>query len=494
MFRRLRIPDDLLADAQIERVTDKQARVKYGIVGSATEDMNGIFYPSFAPETGNRSSGRLRRDNPEKDRDGKPIKKYVAAYGDRRRFYYPPGVEEKYNERSIPVVLVESEKASLALTAWAKRTGRRQLVLAMGGCWGWCTSHQERNEHGVLVKKKTVVFDFAYLVDREVYVLLDANVADNPKVRFAERELNAELKKRNSRVHLCHLPQSEGVNGPDDYIAVAGDEAMAKVFDSAPSTPGAASKVTVWDTAEDMTTFLDGEDKPLSWLIVNVLAKECLTQIYAPRGLGKSVLMLYWVVKLALAGLRVLILDKDNPRSVVRSRLISLGCEGLPNLKILARNRCPYLTDQHAWLAFPYDAYDVVIVDSWNALTPGVSEKDTAASALALQPLQELTARGAAVLLIGNTVRSGAHSRLNGVVEDRADFIFEVRDGTDLKPSGTKPWVDEFRSRAQPTGRRALPGAKGARSSVSRWFRPRLGSVPSWNRGCLRSTSGMSRG
>ncbi len=66
-----------------------------------------------------------------------------------------------------------------------------------------------------------------------MYVLLDANVSTNPKVQKAQRALVAELKKRNCEVLLCHLPAVDGVNGPDDYVAVCGDGAMAKVFTDA---------------------------------------------------------------------------------------------------------------------------------------------------------------------------------------------------------------------------------------------------------------------
>ena len=51
---------------------------------------------------------------------------------------------------------------------------------------------------------------------------------------------------------------------------------------------------------------------------------------------------------------------------------------------------------------------------------------------------------GPAVLVLGNTVRSGKHSRGSGVVEDRADIVFEVRDATDFHPTGKRPWVEEL--------------------------------------------------
>ena len=73
MFAKFRIPDSLLAGAGICRVTDHEAREKWGFdKNSATADMSGIAFPYHAPETGHRVSVRIRRDNPEIDADGKP--------------------------------------------------------------------------------------------------------------------------------------------------------------------------------------------------------------------------------------------------------------------------------------------------------------------------------------------------------------------------------------------------------------------------------------
>ena len=281
------------------------------------------------------------------------------------------------------------------------------------------------------------------LKGKKVYIFGDN---DDPG-RAHVKQVALSVAKTAASVHIVEMPGLKEKGDASDYLTEHSSDELFVLMQAAPEWNPVAPesrKATVWDTAEDMTTFLDGEEEPLTWLIEFVLVLGCLTQIYAPRGLGKSVLMLFWAVKLAREGKRVLLLDKDNPRSTVRSRLISLGGDGLKNLKVITRERCPYLTDSEAWAFFPFGDYDVIIVDSWNSLTPGVAEKDTAASALALKPLLEVCAKGAAVLVIGNTVRSAAHSRVNGVVEDRADLIFELRDGTDLHPSGSRSWVEEL--------------------------------------------------
>src|SRR5690242_20090676 len=80
MFSRLGIGSELLARARIERVTDQQAREKFGIICSG--DKAGILFPYYDPASGARYTARLRRDRPEIE-DGRLRGKYISAYGDR---------------------------------------------------------------------------------------------------------------------------------------------------------------------------------------------------------------------------------------------------------------------------------------------------------------------------------------------------------------------------------------------------------------------------
>jgi hypothetical protein len=247
-FARLRIPPELLAEAGVCRVTDAEARDVYGIRGGG--DMSGIAFPYFEPST--MSNGRrrwyvrIRRDHPNLE-DGKEKKKYVAPYGDRKHLYFPPR-PELFADASTPIVLVEAEKSALALTAWAERTGRKLLALAMGGCWGWRgqvgikdTGTGERvPEHGAIP-------DLGICREgRLAYVLLDANCATNPSVQAARRDLVLQLRKQSANVRILDLPAGAW-NGPDDFIAVTGDEAMLGILQ------GAESGATILD---DLETFL----------------------------------------------------------------------------------------------------------------------------------------------------------------------------------------------------------------------------------------------
>jgi uncharacterized protein (DUF927 family) len=229
-FSRLGVRPQLLLQAGIQRVSDVKAREKYGILGPATSDMSGILFPYFSITTGARVTARIRRDNPEIE-DGKEKNKYISAYGDRKHLYFPPQAAAKLRDAEMPIVLVEAEKSALALTGWADRTETKLLAVATGGCWGWRGRiGRVQNAHGERVDEHGPISDLSCCDGRKVYVLLDANVATNPKVQQARAALVRELKKRGSEVWLCDLPTLDGVNGPDDYIALCGDGAMTEVF------------------------------------------------------------------------------------------------------------------------------------------------------------------------------------------------------------------------------------------------------------------------
>jgi putative DNA primase/helicase len=230
MFARIGVPFDLAETAHVERVSDADARERFGIQGPVSKDMAGIVFPYYSHVTGRRVTARVRRDNPEIE-DGRPKNKYVNAYGDARHLYFPPDAWEKLQTPSTAIVLVEAEKSSLALSAWDKRTGANLLAVGLGGCWGWRGRIGKADGiDGSRVDVTGALPDLAVCDGRTVYVCLDANAATNGMVRQARAALCKELAGRGCKVKICNLPLADGVNGPDDYIGVCGDDAMGKVI------------------------------------------------------------------------------------------------------------------------------------------------------------------------------------------------------------------------------------------------------------------------
>lgn len=230
-FTALGITEDLLIRAGIERVSDAEAREKYGIRGGG--DMAGISFPYFDPVTmtngRRRWTARIRRDHPELE-DGKPHKKYVAPYGDRRHLYFPP-TPQWFADSSIPIILVEAEKSALALTALAERSGEKFLALAMGGCYGWRGKIGiKQTATGESVPEHGAIPDLNICRDRRTtYVLLDLNVVSNPHVLEARRSIVKQLRAQAADVKTLELPEGAW-NGPDDYIAANGDAAMLSLI------------------------------------------------------------------------------------------------------------------------------------------------------------------------------------------------------------------------------------------------------------------------
>jgi hypothetical protein len=234
---RLRIPPELLQAAGVCRVTHCEAVDTYGCkLSQPGADMSGIVYPYPDPITGNRVSARVKRDNPERKPDGRPDNKYVSAYGDNRHLYFPPGVGELLKDTTVSVVFVESEKAALALTAWAQRRGVRLLAIATGGCNGWQgPTGKTTGPDGGRVDTRGPLPDFGLLAwtGREVWIAFDSNAVSNPKVQAARGKLAAHLTRLGALVKIATVPPLLGVNGPDDFIGLAGDEPFAGALASA---------------------------------------------------------------------------------------------------------------------------------------------------------------------------------------------------------------------------------------------------------------------
>jgi hypothetical protein len=242
MFARLGIGPELLERARVERLTDAEARQECGVKGPG--DMGGIVFPYFSPMDGLRRTCRLRRDHPEME-SGKPRKKYVVAYGDRRHLYFVPGCAELVSDRTLPVVLVEAEKSALALVAWAERMQQKLLPIAMGGCFGWRGRiGTQEGADGKRVDETGPLPDLAVCRNRDVVVMLDSNADASSEVRAARFALARELGRMGARVRIATVPPLDGVNGPDDLIAVGGDETIRSTLELAlPTTELAVADV-----------------------------------------------------------------------------------------------------------------------------------------------------------------------------------------------------------------------------------------------------------
>jgi AAA domain/Primase C terminal 1 (PriCT-1) len=251
-------------------------------------------------------------------------------------------------------------------------------------------------------------------------------------------------------------------------------EAISLRAEPGPEAPRAPEEprprdASPWDAAVPAPEYLAADDTRADFLDPGhrFLVRGVLTEWFSPRGVGKTNVMMHLVVSLATSGRRVLLIDRDNPRMEIKRRLRAFGADAAPTLRIIDRRQAPPLTDKAAWAAFPVADYDVVVVDSLDAASEGVGEQDSRRPSLAIGSMLDVAraSDGPAILALGNTVKFGEYGRGSGVVEDRSDLAFEVRDATGFVPTGRKPWVEEI----PPAGRADWAGRAGRRQRRERY-------------------------
>lgn len=228
---RFRIPPEILEAAYVRSVTDAEGRETLGLHGHQGANLGGILFPYLSPLTGVRVGGPIRLDHPLPGDGGK----YISEPG-CRHFFFTPVPKEWPANTAIPVVFVESEKAAPAVLALAQRAGRKLILIALGGCWGWKRRIGKRplpNGDSAPDMGPSPDFDLIAWEGRTVILTFDSNASTNSDVRRARRALAQELAGRGANVLIAEVPPEPGVNGPDDLIAVAGDAAMIGGLDSA---------------------------------------------------------------------------------------------------------------------------------------------------------------------------------------------------------------------------------------------------------------------
>lgn len=284
---RFQIPPELLESANVRNATDSEVRELLGVHGRVSRDFAGIVFPYRDPRDGRVLSHRVRLDTPVADGQ-----KYLSEQGCRTLFF-PPIRDSELTDISFPVVIVESEKATLALTALANRHQRRLLVMAIGGVYGWrrkvgveSTPDGEREA----VTGPSPSFDWVVWQARKVIVAFDSNVAGRRDLEKARLALAEEVRKRGAQVFVASVPKRHGVNGPDDLIAVAGDDATLEMFDRAApfATRKASHTAPTGFVLTRLGDLLNKPDAPVDWVLENVLLVGGVSGVFAKPKVGKS--------------------------------------------------------------------------------------------------------------------------------------------------------------------------------------------------------------
>jgi hypothetical protein len=194
-----------LADAAgIFRVTSQQGADTVGRKND--RDYSGTVFPYIDPGTDHIHAYRLRRDHPELEiqpnGEHKEKDKYLTAWGDRNRLYFPPGVTlEMLADNLLPVIIVEGEKKTLALWRLSMLDTQmpRFLPVGISGVWNWRgTVSKEPGPDGKLYAVKGPIPDLDRVnwKHRKAIILMDSDIARNPKLKDSRRRLAEELERR----------------------------------------------------------------------------------------------------------------------------------------------------------------------------------------------------------------------------------------------------------------------------------------------------------
>ncbi len=141
--------------------------------------------------------------------------------------YFPPCSTELLSDLSLPIVITEGEKKTLALhrVAWSglgdSAEKPRFFALGLSGVWNFKgTIAKTVNASGHRQDVKGLIPDFKLLSwdCRRVIILYDANVKWNESVRVARDVLAKELKKLGAEVLIVDCPEISGCNGIDDVL------------------------------------------------------------------------------------------------------------------------------------------------------------------------------------------------------------------------------------------------------------------------------------
>jgi AAA domain/Domain of unknown function (DUF3854) len=283
-----RISDRLIGQAGLRRVTHQQARDR-GFGAKGADDLSGLVIP-YTTAQGQVFTARLRRDNPERDENGKAKQKYLLLPDRARGLYWPPGARQRLQrDPKCKVVVVEAESSALAVMEYARRSGQDLIAVATGGCWAW----RETVKVGKDREESRALADLEAFRGRQVCILFDSNVSVNENVKQGELELAAHLASDlQAEVRALRLPVEEDVNGPDDFLRKYKDPDFLRILRS-PVEPWLAM------VGESYEKYMAA--KPPEFVIKQFLQSDGITFIGGLSGHGKSFLLLS-IVRSLLTG------------------------------------------------------------------------------------------------------------------------------------------------------------------------------------------------
>ena len=327
--------------ANLRRVDSAEGGAIVGRNGSG--DYSGVIIPYIQPGSDRVQEYRLRLDHPpmERDHDGtlKAQQRYLSPPGRANMLYFPPCVApDLLADVSAPMVITEGEFKCLSLYRLSIESGVKFVAVGLSGVWNWrSVLGKATDETGTRVDIKGVIGDFDLITwtGRRVVIAFDADVTSKPSVRAAQIALSRELARRGASVFTLAWPDDvrPEQKGIDDYLATYGPEVVLEMMQAA--TPVSdVNGLKFSRSIAQVPLVRSVAAEPIAFAVEGVCAVGTVTLITSESGDGKSTLVTALAAKVnhgePFAGrqtrqMPVLILDRENPISVVVERFNRLG-------------------------------------------------------------------------------------------------------------------------------------------------------------------------
>lgn len=222
------------------------ASLKRRFPGLPIYPSSGLLIPYTATPADGIRRCRVRWDNdcyykgtPGADEQRVDIPRYSAQADVAVVPYFPPGVYAMTEDPRVPLHIVEAPMKALSLTA------NGFPAIGMGGVEaGYQDVQQWRAAKHLAINKE---LDRVIWMGRVAYIVYDAGILQNPRVALGAAKLAVVLRDRGADVRIVILPMvhvqertlddlilyGTDDQGPDDFLARHGKEALQQLVDAA---------------------------------------------------------------------------------------------------------------------------------------------------------------------------------------------------------------------------------------------------------------------
>ena len=199
------------------------------------------------------------------------------------------------------------------------------------------------------------------------------------------------------------------------------------------------------------------------WLAPPMLPRAALVALYAPGGDGKSLLALALTASIAhggeLAGIAceqgaTVYLDAENGEHEIHRRIHTLGLPA-SGVQVADASRLDLRRDMGEVEAVVREwTPDLLVLDSFRSMTPGMDENDTSQTARALDPLRRLAHESrTSILLIHHSNKAGKDYRGASSIRDSVDVLWHLGRQDD-DPDPQRRFLHNVKMRVAPDGER----------------------------------------